>query len=74
MPGPETPQVLLQLAAARSAIDAAIGLLAGPQLAMPAGVERPPGPCAHPRTQATMGGNRMCLDCGEQWHETKGSR
>jgi len=74
MPAPETAQILLQLAAARRAIDAAIGILAGPRLAMPPGVERPPGPCAHERSQETMGGYRMCLDCGAQWHETKGTR
>lgn len=64
--------VLVQLAAARSAIDSAISLLAGPHIAMPAGVERPQGPCTHPNATAGFGGWKICPDCDAKWQDVRG--
>lgn len=65
----DTAAVLLQLMAARSSIDAAIGALAGPQLEMPPGFEAGPSTCQHPKNKRhdTFGGHGYCAECGAKW-------
>ena len=59
--------ILIQLAAARSSLDAAIRMLAVPEIQLPMGVERAAdGACAHPmeRRMQHLGGHWTCKDCG----------
>jgi hypothetical protein len=73
MPVRDDARILLQLAAARSAIDAAIAMLAPQQIELPEGFELPApteGTCLHPadrRRKHSYGGHWTCLDCG--YHE-----
>lgn len=67
--GRDDAHILLQLAAARSAIDSAIGMLAPQDLQLPDGFERAAptaGNCPHPleRRMKHIGGHWTCRDCG----------
>lgn len=63
--------VLVQLAAARASLEAAIRLLATPELEMPAGTQRPAAPCRHEKASPGYGGWMHCPECGERWQEAK---
>jgi len=62
-------QVVLQLAAARAAIDAALSLLTQENIIAPPGYRPPPAACKHERTLNSMGGWKQCRDCPAQWQE-----
>jgi hypothetical protein len=70
MPERDEARIMLQLAAARSAIDVAMELLgAGSQIEIPPGVHVSETGCEHPKSKRheTFGGHGYCTQCGAKW-------
>jgi len=62
-------QVIVQLAAARAAIDAALSLLTAENIIAPPGYRARPSKCKHEHALRSMGGWMQCPDCFTQWQE-----